>query len=185
MALHIWQDDVDYEDSEGELGEDDDDDSLQLSEGSDNDYMSSKSKSNRRQSKSRKGSRNVNRSSRPKKARFLSDIDEDEEEPAAFSGRDFVEESEDEDFAGSKKKYRGKANKFMVSHVKRKEEEFPSRETRTSSRSVPRKSYAEAEESDDEDVQKAKKQAKVHSLFCYMFYSIRGFCAVDQMQLNF
>ncbi|KAH7426872.1 hypothetical protein KP509_10G020300 [Ceratopteris richardii] len=39
-----------------------------------------------------------------------------------------------------------------------KEEELPSRETRTSRRSVPRKSYAEAEESDDEDAQKTKKQ---------------------------
>lgn len=130
----------------------------------------SKSKSNRRQSKSRKGSRNLNRSSRSKKARFLSDIDEDEEEAAAFSGRNFVEESEDEDFAGSKRKLRGKGNRFVVAHVKRKEEDLPSRETRTSSRSVPRKSYAEAEES-DEDLQKAKKQAKVCYNFCKYFFS--------------
>eukprot|EP00250_Pteridium_aquilinum_P009901 c19015_g1_i2 orf=976-6498(-) len=154
------KDDVDYEESEGDPGEEEDDDSLQLSEGSDNEYMSSKSKSNRRQTKSRKGSRIVNRNSRSKKARFLSDIDEDEEEAAAISGRNVVEESEDEDFGDSRRKPRGKGNRLMVAHVRRKEEELPSRETRTSSRSVPRKSYAEAEESDDEDQQKAKKLAK-------------------------
>ncbi|KAI5060455.1 hypothetical protein GOP47_0024875 [Adiantum capillus-veneris] len=152
------KDDGDYEESEGDLGEDEDDDSLQLSEGSDNDYMS-KSKSSGRQNKSRKGSKVVHRGSRSKRARFLSDIDEDEEEAPTFSGRNLIDDSEDEDFPSSRRKPRGRGSRFLVAHSKRKEEELPSRETRTSSRSVPRKSYAEAEESDDEDAQKAKKQA--------------------------
>ncbi|MCO5575314.1 hypothetical protein L7F22_029114 [Adiantum nelumboides] len=162
------KDDADYLESEGDLGEDDDDDdSLHLSEGSDNDYMS-KSKSSRRQNKSRKGSKIVSRNSRPKKARFLSDIEEDEEEAPTFLGRNLLEDSEDEDFSGSRRKPRGRGSRFLVAHSKTKEEELPSRETRTSSRSVPRKSYAEAEESDDEDVQKAKKQALAKVLLMCM-----------------
>ena len=132
---------------------------------SDDDYGHSRSKS-RRQPKVRKGyiRGNANRSSRPKRARFVSDDDEEEpeeeEEEAETSARNMVELdiSDDDYFLGSKGKLKGKGSKSARPHVKRKDMELPSRETRTSSRSVARKSYAEAEESDDENL---KKQTKV------------------------
>jgi hypothetical protein len=138
---------------------------VQLSEGSDDDYGFSRSKS-RKQPKARKAySRgNASRTSRPKRARFVSDEedggDQEEEEEDETSARNLVELdiSDDDYFLGSKGKLKAKGNKSIKPHVKKRDMEPPSRETRTSRRSVARKSYAEAEESDEENV---KKQIKV------------------------
>ena len=84
---------------------DEEEDSLQLSDASDDDYLF-KSKTSRRQPRANRDSsgRNANRTVRSKRPRFFSDDYEDGDEEDEISARDTDEGSDDEDFLSLKRK---------------------------------------------------------------------------------
>ena len=72
-------------------------------------------------------------------------------------------------------------SKVPGSHFTTMKMELSSKEPRTSRRAVPRKSYADAEESDDENLQNAKKQAKVFDKFKFSLTVVLFKCTASEI----
>jgi chromodomain-helicase-DNA-binding protein 1 len=154
------------DDSEGDLSDDDDyEESLKLSDDSDDDYSKGGGRRRRKttcisqfQSISRKPNIRGHRSR-------LSSMNDENESSAKDTDKDDSEE--DSSYGRPPRKLgssaRGKHSAGSgFGHLTRRERDTLSiRGTRTSGRALPRKSYAEVEESEDEDEKQAKKRAKV------------------------
>jgi hypothetical protein len=154
------------DDSEGDLSDDDDyEESLKLSDDSDDDYSKGGGRRRRKttcisqfQSISRKPNIRGHRSR-------LSSMNDENESSAKDTDKDDSEE--DSSYGRPPRKLgssaRGKHSAGSgFGHLTRRERDtLSTRGTRTSGRALPRKSYAEVEESEDEDEKQAKKRAKV------------------------
>jgi chromodomain-helicase-DNA-binding protein 1 len=156
------------DDSEGDLSDDDDyEESLKLSDDSDDDYSKGGGRRRRKttcmsqfQSISRKPNIRGHRS-----RTLVSSMNDENESSAKDTDKDDSEE--DSSYGRPPRKLgssaRGKHSAGSgFGHLTRRERDTLSiRGTRTSGRALPRKSYAEVEESEDEDEKQAKKRAKV------------------------
>ncbi|KAL2653867.1 hypothetical protein R1flu_021995 [Riccia fluitans] len=164
----------DLEESEEEEQDEDfeDDESLGLSDDSDDEYRKvstrRKGRSTRSQQQPRLARDKVTNRSR-RSTRTQRNVSYSEESES--SAKDTDEDPDDEEYSQGQRtkpsftRTRSTRHEIATSNSaggrSRREKSVDAVETRTSRRAVPRKSYAEAEESEDEESQRAKKRAKV------------------------
>ncbi|CAM6102358.1 unnamed protein product [Calypogeia fissa] len=155
-------------DSEDDAEDDFDDESLGSDESDDEDYKAGRKRAKSKPSRAAQPTRErVNRGRR--NTRSLRTVSYSE--ASESSAKETDEDSDDEDYGRPQRRPasgpRGRSNRLETATSStaaargRRETLSAARETRTSSRSVPRKSYAESEESEDEENERAKKRAKV------------------------
>ncbi|KAG0616525.1 hypothetical protein M758_5G122400 [Ceratodon purpureus] len=155
------------DDSEVELSEDDSEESLDLSDESDDDYGKGRRSRKRKTTRVPQINQNRTRVIRTRRVGVQGSLSSSENESSA---KDTDQDESDEDSSyGRPQRRAGTSNRRKrqelsgSAHTSRKEKNESAREarTRTSSRALPRKSYAEVEDSEDSEDEREKKRLKV------------------------
>lgn len=148
--------------SELDLSENDGDESLDLSEESDDEWEGGRRK--RKTTRISQVNSNRRRVVRTRKLGAQGSLSNTDNESSAKDTDN--EDSEDSSFGRPERKSgsslrRKRLGGSVSGYSSRRERDAPARETRTSSRALPRKSYAEVEESEGEEEEREKKRLKV------------------------
>lgn len=155
------------DDSEVELSEDDSEESLDLSDDSDDDYGKGRISRKRKTTRVPQVNHNRTRVIRTRRVGAQGSLSSSENESSAKDTDQ--DESEDDSSYGRPQRRAGASNRRKrqdlsgSAYTSKRERDVSAREarTRTSSRALPRKSYAEVEDSEDSEDEREKKRLKV------------------------